>query len=759
MYDTVYEVETGIIKEHCLQGLFECMSHLADWDGIDTYIKDRLDNNLENIWNDTWKSWMFPWIFQVYLHKSLLFNEDSKFGEFKDMVNLWFEDEQKLSYMKRNFGEEIAAFFLYNDETAAREFLNAALDEIRDKWMHLHPLSVQHKKKILEKLQGISEIDLFLTRYTNASKITQGGHDLIRFWSKSIPSMQDDILLWNKLILYRTNFAILYIGNLACSIDISSGSNAELTCIEQMESLSHQLSLDTINMSLSQRNKSVAIQLFSLLKEQIGNSTLPMKYKYILTATRLKFLKGQETSIIEKKLAHFVFAWKYSHKILYENNLDVSVYIAARQHISMIATAFVELSYEDAPFADMLFKNDLILKELCIESSSVENVRNMLKFYCFHKMRECCAVGNTKECYLSLSKYCYDQFTKFSDNVIYFKEFVNSTLKAMSYGSVDAAHYFPCILKHQYLNNDDIKEIFINNTREIQSWLFLRWQVQLVPYLGTSIADLIIPIIERIIQDYPNALIYTLRLTMATNPSIMNDSRMYKIRKFLQDNQELEQFLEAMQYVVQPEFYLQYYLNECIKNLSKGTATAINALLEKIYPSSRNNRNEPRPGHIYDIFKNSQFDLTQLRTMTNEREIRQYLKTLNEVLKQSFKTRKISVLLKDYSPWLCELNGSHLEVPGQYTGNRKPMPQYHSKIMKIEPIVKVMESLRKPVRITIVGDDGKTYMFLNKFGEDLRLDQRLQQTFTIINNSLNTDQACKQRHLFIDTYQVCIFIM
>lgn len=734
------------------------MSHLANWDEIDKYIKDRLDHNLENIWNDTWKNWMFPWIFQVYLHKSLLFNEDSKFGEFKDMVNLWFEDQQKLSYMRRTFGEEIAVFFLYNEESVAHEFLYAGLDEVREKWMHLHPLSIQHKKKILDKLQGIYEIDLFLRKYTNASKLAQGARDLIRFWNKSIPSMQDDILLWNKLILYRTNFAILYISHMACSIDINSRNTEELACIDEMEKVSHQLSLDTINMSLNQKNKFIASELFSLLKEQVGNGALEIRHKYILTVTRLRFLKGQETSVIDKKLTNYIFAWKFSHKILHDKNINVPVYIAARQLISTIAKTFVQLSYEDAPLANILFKHDSILKELCVEFNSVQNVRNVLESYCLHKMKECCTIGNTKECYFNLSKYCYDQLCKFS-NINYFKEFVHSTLKAMSYGSVDAAHYFPCILKYQYLYDDEVKETFINNISEVQSWLFLRWQTQLLSHLGSSIADLVIPIIERIIQDYPNALIYALRLTIETNPSVMNDSRMYKIRQFIYDNRELEQFLEAMQYVVQPELYLQYYLQECIKNVSKSTNTAIDTLLTKVYPSSRNNRNEPRPGNIYDILRNSKSNLIRIGRMKDEKEICQQLKILNETLKKSLKARKTSVLLKDYSPWLCELNGSHLEVPGQYTGNRKPMPQYHSKIMKIEPIVKVMESLRKPVCITIVGDDAKDYMFLNKFGEDLRLDQRLQQTFIIINNFLNTDQACKQRHLFIDTYQVCRFIM
>ena len=39
----------------------------------------------------------------------------------------------------------------------------------------------------------------------------------------------------------------------------------------------------------------------------------------------------------------------------------------------------------------------------------------------------------------------------------------------------------------------------------------------------------------------------------------------------------------------------------------------------------------------------------------------------------------------------------------------------------------MLSSIRKPKRITIRGDDEKEYMFLVKGGEDLRLDQRIEQ--------------------------------
>ena len=66
----------------------------------------------------------------------------------------------------------------------------------------------------------------------------------------------------------------------------------------------------------------------------------------------------------------------------------------------------------------------------------------------------------------------------------------------------------------------------------------------------------------------------------------------------------------------------------------------------------------------------------------------------------------------------------------------------------------VMSSLRKPKRITIRGNDEKDYNYLIKGGEDLRQDQRIEQLFFIMNQVFNKDPACRQRKLFLETYQV-----
>ena len=98
--------------------------------------------------------------------------------------------------------------------------------------------------------------------------------------------------------------------------------------------------------------------------------------------------------------------------------------------------------------------------------------------------------------------------------------------------------------------------------------------------------------------------------------------------------------------------------------------------------------------------------------------------------------------------------GGKLEVPGQYKGWAKPDPSRHVMVASFEPSVRPFASLRKPVRMGMLGEDGKTYQWIVKAGEDLRQDSRVQQLFAICNESLAHDSENSHSSLSITTYAV-----
>ncbi|KAK5850081.1 hypothetical protein PBY51_014362 [Eleginops maclovinus] len=114
--------------------------------------------------------------------------------------------------------------------------------------------------------------------------------------------------------------------------------------------------------------------------------------------------------------------------------------------------------------------------------------------------------------------------------------------------------------------------------------------------------------------------------------------------------------------------------------------------------------------------------------------------------------------LKEYSPLLsgfkADTFNNELEIPGQYDGRSKPLPEYHAKITGFDERVKVMSSIRKPKCLIFRGDDERDHPFLVKGGEDLRQDQRIEQLFAVMNILLSHDAACTNRGMQLRTYQV-----
>ncbi|KAJ8319307.1 LOW QUALITY PROTEIN: hypothetical protein KUTeg_004398 [Tegillarca granosa] len=107
-------------------------------------------------------------------------------------------------------------------------------------------------------------------------------------------------------------------------------------------------------------------------------------------------------------------------------------------------------------------------------------------------------------------------------------------------------------------------------------------------------------------------------------------------------------------------------------------------------------------------------------------------------------------VLEEYCQWMSDFNpntdGRGLEIPGQYDGMSKPLPEYHVKIAGFDQRVLVLTSIRKPKRIIIRGNDEKEYKFLVKGGEDLRQDHRIEQLFFLMNKVFDKDPACRHEN-------------
>ena len=117
-------------------------------------------------------------------------------------------------------------------------------------------------------------------------------------------------------------------------------------------------------------------------------------------------------------------------------------------------------------------------------------------------------------------------------------------------------------------------------------------------------------------------------------------------------------------------------------------------------------------------------------------------------------------LLKDLSPFLssyhiCNQSETDvIEIPGQYGDISGPLdPSNNVRITSFNPKITVFNSMRKPIKISMIGDNGKSYDWIIKRGEDLRQDERIQQFFRVLNSILAHDNNNRKCNRLI-TYNV-----
>lgn len=109
---------------------------------------------------------------------------------------------------------------------------------------------------------------------------------------------------------------------------------------------------------------------------------------------------------------------------------------------------------------------------------------------------------------------------------------------------------------------------------------------------------------------------------------------------------------------------------------------------------------------------------------------------------------QLSILdLKYVSPRLQACFDLDLAVPGTYQSGRPIIC-----IMSFDPILHILQTKKRPRRMTIKGSNGNSYMCLLKGHEDIRQDERVMQLFGLCNILLNNDGESFKRHLSIQRF-------
>ena len=376
---------------------------------------------------------------------------------------------------------------------------------------------------------------------------------------------------------------------------------------------------------------------------------------------------------------------------------------------------------------------------------------------------------------------------------------VKSVLSSMKYGSNEGVKRFSRLLQIVDLYPTTM-DLIADRLPDIPCWMFFDCLYQITAHLDKPIALKLYPLIEQIVQLYPQSIVYPFKLSYETlqhaitSPVLKHnlESIQQKLNRALPLVNEFIDALNQLNPQQQFDDWSKELFHLLVTDVSsreieklrvhvakfKETLLADDSQCEETTQDSACSSNgtdstKPKATSIRTLFKQSVEK--ELNDLFGEHG--QFLGSLS-LGDARLALGQISLKLKgiihnrsninDYSPWFSSTFRQHhrlidktsvhaLEIPGQYTSKKKPCVEQHIKIVGFDEKLLVLHSLRLPKRITVRGHDENDYRFLVKGGEDIRQDQRIEALFSIMNDLYDNDPNCNQSnsaHIAVRTYSV-----
>ncbi|KAL4240201.1 hypothetical protein ACF0H5_000995 [Mactra antiquata] len=386
-------------------------------------------------------------------------------------------------------------------------------------------------------------------------------------------------------------------------------------------------------------------------------------------------------------------------------------------------------------------------------------------------------------------------------------------LNGMKLNCEEALQRFPRLLQIIELYPNTMTT-FISKCNEVPDWMFISWISQMLAILDKPEAKAVHRILEKITDSYPQAVVYPMKLSREgysfgqSKGDKLNQDVVNRLCSKL-GPQELplaHRFISSLECFGQPDQEFKDSFEEMVKKMRKGHKTEVIEIYKKLYARildykkkeqvdvKKSQKSQRKGGgdttsvidddddddcsqimmdsltdigsyakkfadkfkaDIDKIFGNDGRNIAGMSVKTLGGHIDTLIKQLAEAAKGPLQP---PLKLVEYSKWMSNfkpnVNRMILELPGQYTGLTKPLPEYHVKIAGFDERINVMSSIRKPKKLVIRGNDEREYPFLVKGGEDLRQDQRIEQLFYRMNQTFYQNSTCRSLKLKLKTYQV-----
>ncbi|RZF43094.1 hypothetical protein LSTR_LSTR001272 [Laodelphax striatellus] len=741
---TAKELQRGKVDEEAdfvYEAYFNCMARMGEWNGLKEALVNV--NEVDEMWNDSWsKENLLPWLFKAELNSALMSSE-TKDISFFEKVKVWLSDSDKSDYIKTNIGEELSMLYLVNKSIdRASEVSQNNRKLFLEDWMQLPALSHNLIMDKCLKLQRLMDIESAIA-VLRASKLGTVDWfpnciDLLEKWDSNPPMKNDSLSHWELRTKYRAHF---------CGAVMKKLKNPEIASFE------NRYYMSLLDLALNHENAHLAKKV---LRKCNKNEPMVIAGK---SRAELLLARMYETRDLNEMLKKIADSWKTIDQVNRLPKLDSQVKLMSQKHVTEICSTLHSVVSTNRNELE-LFINLFKYKFPKIDESDCDCVLAKLYETGLESLKTAVQIAdeivgvNSKadlaETYLTLVKYCQQENDR---SITVESKMIESLLRAMKLGSKEARHLFPIILSLPRLAQSHSR-VFFEESKQVPAWMFLSWANQMLARIDTEIGPTLEPVLLRLACEYPSALKYPLniRSTNFTSPTAKNTFE--KLKSYAPFDNLTANFVQAIKYVILPETLLFNCLIDIQKSIlckESDVETKWNELerlTNNLFSDTAPNTGNFK-GSLFIAFKDkNQRMANQLRELLVKRP----LNVDNDSYPLFRKTLEDSKLLESerkehldaFSTWFNSYQSlpHRIEIPGQYSGDN--MPVAADKIVKISKFsdrFTVMSSLRKPVKISVVGNDGIEYGYLVKQGEDLRQDERIMQALRLMDSFLALDNV------------------
>ncbi|KAJ4925203.1 hypothetical protein JOQ06_017938 [Pogonophryne albipinna] len=782
----------------------EAYSHLTEWKSLQYCSTVNIDEssppNLEKMWSEP----LYQDMYLQHMIRSML--KQLQLGE-TDQTLLTFIDkamkvEERKKLLESHYSQELSLLYiLQEDYDRAKYYTNYAMQLFMQNYSSVDTLLTQSRLTILQSVQALTEIQdflLFIRGEVSVSSLKR----LIRLWTERYPDAKaDPINLWDDIITSRCFFLDkirekLRVHAPSDSMEVDDSEGDIDTLVNECK---FNMKLQMAESAWKQNNFPVATKLLKKLhgeakanrgwllqwvhsfsrynhKRSLAQGPVEQISTVLKIVPLLEDLQDDCQSATAK-----IFRFQ---KILQGTSFDILA-TAVSKSPSVLGTIEAEKAERIAQLSGYAWPSadpkkvevGLQLKALQFLCDATRKADEELQSY----TQDCVESSSVIETYMALANFCdkllreeeqKDTESQFPDLLSLPVHVVESMMKALKMNSEEARLKFPRLLQIIELYPSETLDLITKEMMSIPCWMLIGWISQMVALLDKPEAVAVHHCIGQIAECYPQALVYALMISREcyqfedSATGFRQQEFVNRLMSMLDKGEAVKNFVDALQQLTNPEMLFKdwwdYVKNELERPSfdKKQMANMYDEMLSFLGDRDMGRHGKFRTRFIKKFSKEVEKLLGPKGSkLFEKRKMKNFVRQVEELASSMRQfPNDPPGNLKEYSPFLSRFKAdtfnNELEIPGQYDGRSKPLPEYHAKITGFDERVKVMSSLRKPKRLIIRGDDERDHPFLVKGGEDLRQDQRIEQLFVVMNILLSHDAACTNRGMQLRTYQV-----